>query len=132
MGQHQPASSRALATVGDHVPSAAVADQASPRRPGVGADVESEQIANRIKVDCRDDESMRISHEAIHQVLYIEGRGAQTRAHLVPSHRVGAAGAPNEIAPQDVGGHHPRSAHQGASRRSGSRGLFPGAGRVIC
>jgi IS30 family transposase len=35
-----------------------------------------EQIANRIKVDFPDDESMRISHEAIYQSLYIEGRGA--------------------------------------------------------
>jgi IS30 family transposase len=38
-----------------------------------------EQIANRIKVDFPDDESMRISHEAIYQALYIEGRGALKR-----------------------------------------------------
>src|SRR5699024_8780443 len=35
-----------------------------------------EQIANRLKVDFPDDESMRISHEAIYQALFIEGRGA--------------------------------------------------------
>ena len=38
-----------------------------------------EQIANRIKIDFPDDESMRISHEAIYQALYIEGRGALKR-----------------------------------------------------
>ena len=35
-----------------------------------------EQIANRLPIDFPDDESMRISHEAIYQSLYIEGRGA--------------------------------------------------------
>ena len=34
-----------------------------------------EQIANRLRIDFPDDESMRISHEAIYQALYIEGRG---------------------------------------------------------
>ncbi|MGV0809593.1 IS30 family transposase [Mycolicibacterium setense] len=38
-----------------------------------------EQIANRIKLDFPDDVSMRISHEAIYQSLYIEGRGALKR-----------------------------------------------------
>lgn len=38
-----------------------------------------EQIANRIKLDFPDDETMRISHEAIYQSLYIEGRGALKR-----------------------------------------------------
>ena len=49
-----------------------------------------EQIANRIKVDFPDDESMRISHEAIYQSLYIEGRGALKR-ELVWSLRTGRA-----------------------------------------
>ena len=35
-----------------------------------------EQIANRLPVDFPDDESMRISHEAIYQSLYVQGRGA--------------------------------------------------------
>lgn len=38
-----------------------------------------EQISNRLKVDFPDDASMRISHEAIYQALYVEGRGALKR-----------------------------------------------------
>lgn len=49
-----------------------------------------EQIANRIKLDFPDDESMRISHEAIYQALYIEGRGA-LRRELVWCLRTGRA-----------------------------------------
>ncbi len=35
-----------------------------------------EQIAQRLKVDYPEDPNMRISHEAIYQALYIQGRGA--------------------------------------------------------
>jgi IS30 family transposase len=49
-----------------------------------------EQIANRIKVDFPDDESMRISHEAIYQSLYVQGRGALKR-ELVWCLRTGRA-----------------------------------------
>ena len=49
-----------------------------------------EQIANRIMLDFPDDESMRISHEAIYQSLYIEGRGALKR-ELVWCLRTGRA-----------------------------------------
>jgi IS30 family transposase len=38
-----------------------------------------EQISNRLKVDFPDDGSMRISHEAIYQALYVQGRGALRR-----------------------------------------------------
>jgi IS30 family transposase len=38
-----------------------------------------EQIANRLLVDFPDDDSMRISHEAIYQALYVQGRGALRR-----------------------------------------------------
>ncbi len=38
-----------------------------------------EQIANRLPIDFPDDVSMRISHEAIYQALYVESRGALKR-----------------------------------------------------
>ncbi len=49
-----------------------------------------EQIANRLKLDFPDDESMRISHEAIYQALYIQSRGALKR-ELVACLRTGRA-----------------------------------------
>ncbi|MGH2998868.1 MAG: IS30 family transposase [Gaiellaceae bacterium] len=49
-----------------------------------------EQIANRLKLDFPDDESMRISHEAIYQALYVQGRGALKR-ELVTCLRTGRA-----------------------------------------
>jgi len=61
-----------------------------------------EQISNRLKVDFPDDESMRISHEAIYQALFVQSRGALKRelvaclrtgrALRVPRARVGARG----------------------------------------
>ncbi|WP_405785540.1 IS30 family transposase [Streptomyces sp. NBC_00138] len=49
-----------------------------------------EQIANRIRLDFPDDKSMRISHEAIYQALYIQGRGALKR-ELILCLRTGRA-----------------------------------------
>ena len=49
-----------------------------------------EQIANRLRVDFPDDESMRISHEAIYQSLYVQGRGA-LRRELTACLRTGRA-----------------------------------------
>jgi IS30 family transposase len=49
-----------------------------------------EQISNRLRVDFPDDESMRISHEAIYQALYVQGRGA-LRRELVACLRTGRA-----------------------------------------
>ena len=49
-----------------------------------------EQISNRLRVDFANDESMRISHEAIYQALYVQGRGALKR-ELVACLRTGRA-----------------------------------------
>jgi IS30 family transposase len=49
-----------------------------------------EQIANRLRIDFPDDDSMRISHEAIYQALYVQGRGALKR-ELVACLRTGRA-----------------------------------------
>ena len=48
-----------------------------------------EQISHRLEVEFPDDESMRISHEATSQSLFIEGRGALKRdldPALLPLH----------------------------------------------
>ena len=49
-----------------------------------------EQISNRLRVDFPNDETMRISHEAIYQALFIQGRGA-LRRELVACLRTGRA-----------------------------------------
>ena len=49
-----------------------------------------EQIAARLRVEFPDDESMRISHEAIYQALYVQSRGALKR-ELVACLRTGRA-----------------------------------------
>jgi IS30 family transposase len=49
-----------------------------------------EQISNRLQLDFPDDQSMRISHEAIYQALYVQGRGALKR-ELVACLRTGRA-----------------------------------------
>jgi hypothetical protein len=49
-----------------------------------------EQIAGRLRVDFPHDGSMRISHEAIYQALYVQGRGA-LRRELTACLRTGRA-----------------------------------------
>jgi len=49
-----------------------------------------EQISARLRVEFPDDESMRISHEAIYQALYVQGRGA-LRRELTACLRTGRA-----------------------------------------
>ena len=49
-----------------------------------------EQISHRLRVDFPDDESMRVSHEAIYQSLFVQGRGA-LRRELTACLRTGRA-----------------------------------------
>ena len=49
-----------------------------------------EQIAHRLQLDFADDPSMRISHEAIYQALFVQGRGA-LRRELTACLRTGRA-----------------------------------------
>jgi IS30 family transposase len=49
-----------------------------------------EQISNRLQLDFPEDVSMRISHEAIYQALYVQSRGA-LRRELVACLRTGRA-----------------------------------------
>jgi len=64
-----------------------------------------EQIAHRLRLDFPEDESMRISHEAIYQALYVQGRGALKR-ELVTCLRTGRAlRVPRARARQRPAGH---------------------------
>jgi IS30 family transposase len=64
-----------------------------------------EQIAHRLPLDFPDDESMRISHEAIYQALYVQSRGA-LRRELVTCLRTGRAlRVPRSRARQRASGH---------------------------
>ena len=64
-----------------------------------------EQIACRLPIEFPDDESMRISHEAIYQSLYVQGRGALKR-ELVACLRTGRAlRVPRSRARRRPGGH---------------------------
>src|SRR5215210_427958 len=49
-----------------------------------------DQIARRLRLDFPDDETMRISHEALYQALYVQGRGA-LRRELTACLRTGRA-----------------------------------------
>jgi len=49
-----------------------------------------EQIARRLPIDFPDDKTMRISHEAIYQALFVQGRGA-LRRELAACLRTGRA-----------------------------------------
>lgn len=82
-----------------------------------------EQIANRLRVDFPNDESMRISHEAIYQALYVQGRGALRReltaclrtgrALRVPRARTGGRGR-KFIRPEIMISKRPADAHDRA------------------
>lgn len=64
-----------------------------------------EQIAGRLRIDYPEDPSMRISHEAIYQALYVQSRGGLTR-DLVASLRTGRSlRVPRSRARHRPGGH---------------------------
>jgi transposase, IS30 family len=64
-----------------------------------------EQISQHLKVDFPEDGSVRISPEAIHQALYVQGRGALQR-ELVACPRTGRSlRVPRERTRQSVRGH---------------------------
>ena len=95
--------------------------------PAVGEIVEPEQIANRLQVDFPDDETMRISHEAIYQALYVQGRGA-LRRELTACLRTGRAlrvPGPGPGTGQEV--RHPGDHDQ----RAPGRGRRPGCSRAL-
>jgi len=72
-----------VAPSGDPVPGPVVSWKSrrhGPRKNRRWANAWSpEQIARRLPVDFPDDETMRISHEAIYQALFVQGRGALRR-----------------------------------------------------
>ena len=72
-----------VAPSGDPVPGPVVSWKSrrhGPRKKRRWANAWSpEQIARRLPVDFPDDETMRISHEAIYQALFVQGRGALRR-----------------------------------------------------
>ena len=83
--------------VEDRLAGVAVAPScARVRRPGPRKDRRwakawsPEQIARRLPIDFPDDETMRISHEAIYQALFVQGRGA-LRRELTACLRTGRA-----------------------------------------
>jgi IS30 family transposase len=72
-------------------PSCARARRLGPRKDRRWAKAWSpEQIARRLRLDFPDDETMRISHEAIYQAVFIQGRGA-LRRELAACLRTGRA-----------------------------------------
>jgi len=93
-----------------------------------------EQIANRLQADFPDDASMRISHEAIYQALYVQGRGALKR-ELVACLRTGRAlRVPRERTRQKGGRRSGRTSRHRSSSASGPPRLptepFPVTGKA--
>lgn len=82
-----------------------------------------EQIAKRLPIDFPDDDSMRISHEAIYQALFVQGRGAlrrdltaclrSGRALRVPRARAGQRGK-GFVSPEIMISERPAEAHDRA------------------
>ena len=91
-----------------------------------------EQIARRLPVDFPDDETMRISHEAIYQTLFVQGRGAlPSRTDCLPAHRARVADAEGAHArarqdrPRSRDHDQPTSGGGSRSHRAGPLGRRP-------
>ena len=86
-----------------------------------------EQIAGRLRVDFPDDETMRISQEAIYQALYVQGRGA-LRRELSACLRTGRAlRVPRARTAGGASSTHPGGPDQPAA----GRGRRPGRARAL-
>ena len=93
--RYRAAAAQAKAEVRGRRPKPAKLAQQPALRAWVQAKLEDqqwspEQIARRLPEEFPDDESMRISHEAIYQALYVQGRGA-LRRELTACLRTGRA-----------------------------------------
>src|SRR6266566_3529698 len=77
-----------------------------------------EQIANRLRIDFPDDESMRISHEAIYQAIYVQGRGALRRELALAKRSLIAQSA---VLTEPVSDHYSRSLTPPPSGRAMAR-----------
>ena len=72
-----------------------------------------ERISQRLALDFPDDASMRISHEAIYQAIYIQGRGALKRELMAClPHRSCTASATGQDTPTRQTFHHARTHDQ--------------------
>jgi hypothetical protein len=71
--------------------------------PGHGA---PDQIARRLPIDFPDDTTMRLSHEAIDQALFIQGWGAAPGTHGLFANRAGIADAAGTCTPARQGVRH--------------------------
>ena len=92
-----------------------------------------EQIAHRLRVDFPEDDSMRISHEAIYQALYVQGRGALRRdLGRVSADWAGASSSQGAYPGprQDV--RQPRDHDSVSVRRRQKIGQYPGTGKGTC
>jgi IS30 family transposase len=97
-----------------------------------------EQIARRLPIDFPDDETMRISHEAIYQALFVQGRGAlgrelaaclrTGRASRMPRARAGVKRSKGFISPEIMISERPAEAADRAVPGHWEGDLIVGAG----